>query len=114
MGGSGRATAKLAHVCAMGVVGFLVAGPDGILGGAASKNLVDYAGTSDDRAIAAAVSGMVNSCGSIGAILQGTYAAKILDLVGWKGLFFALGIIMFIVALVLRPAANVEKSARRR
>eukprot|EP00965_Chrysotila_dentata_P013232 437024-Pleurochrysis_carterae.AAC.1 len=58
------------HVIAMATVGFLIATPDSVLGGAASRNLCDYAGASKDVALAAAASGLVNGCGSIGAIVQ--------------------------------------------
>eukprot|EP00586_Coscinodiscus_wailesii_P000071 CAMPEP_0172480132 /NCGR_PEP_ID=MMETSP1066-20121228/5097_1 /TAXON_ID=671091 /ORGANISM="Coscinodiscus wailesii, Strain CCMP2513" /LENGTH=481 /DNA_ID=CAMNT_0013241183 /DNA_START=124 /DNA_END=1569 /DNA_ORIENTATION=- len=99
------------HVGMMGLVGFLIAGPDGILGGAASRNLVDYAGLTSDKALPASVSGMVNGCGSIGAILQGTVTAKLVDSFGWSGLFYALGISMTIASLSLLDAVRVENKA---
>mmetsp|Transcript_22450 Transcript_22450/g.47287 ORF Transcript_22450/g.47287 Transcript_22450/m.47287 type:complete len:147 (+) Transcript_22450:3-443(+) len=99
------------HVIAMATVGFLIATPDSVLGGAASRNLCDYAGASKDVALAAAASGLVNGCGSIGAIVQGVLTAKVVDFAGWSGLFFALSAAMAATAALLRPAVDIESNA---
>lgn len=111
---TGSTPSVIGHVVAMSIVGILVAGPDGILGGAASRNLVDYGGFNQDPAAAAAVSGMVNSCGSIGAILQGNLTAKLLDVAGWTGLFLTLACAMFLAALSMVPAVRVETKAKKK
>jgi len=103
-------TFKRAHVAAMALVGFCVAAPDGVLGGAASRNLCDYAGSSD-VALAAAASGLVNGCGSVGAILQGGLTGKLVDNVGWSGLFLTLASAMAATAAALVPAVGVELRA---
>jgi len=99
------------HILAMGGVGLLVAAPDGILGGAAARNLCDYAGLSDDHSLAASVSGLINGCGSVGAIVQGVLTAKLVDVAGWEGLFLSLALAMVSTAFALRPAVAVESEA---
>jgi len=98
-----------AHLVAMALVGFAIAGPDGVLGGAASRNLCDYAGLSSS--VAASVSGFVNGCGSLGAIVQGAAASQIVDLAGWVGLFGSLGAALVLTCLILLPAVGVERRA---
>ena len=60
-----------ANAACMLAVGFCVAAPDGVLGGAASRNLCEYNAVADAGDLAPAVAGVVNGCGSLGAILQG-------------------------------------------
>jgi len=108
----GGKSLRSAHVAAMAIVGFLIAGPDGVLGGAATRNLCDYAGRSSEVALAAAASGIVNGCGSIGAILQGGLTAQLVDAVGWSGLYFTLAGAMVLTALAMLPAVMVEARAR--
>ncbi|KAL1523725.1 hypothetical protein AB1Y20_018655 [Prymnesium parvum] len=99
------------HVAAMAVVGFAIASPDGVLGGAASRNLCDYAGRSSEAALAATASGIINGCGSVGAILQGGLTAQLVDVAGWSGLYFTLAVCMVGTAAVLIPAIHVESRA---
>lgn len=99
------------HVLAMAIVGFFIAAPDGILGGAAARNLCDYDGAASDAALAAAASGLVNGCGSVGAILQGGLTAKLVDAVGWSGLFATLSLAMAATAVAVRGACAVEAEA---
>jgi sugar phosphate permease len=101
------------HIAAMALVGFTIAGPDGVLGGAASRNLCDYAGLSSEVALAAAASGVVNGFGSVGAILQGGLTAQLVDAVGWSGLFFTLAGAMALTAGVLLPAIVIEAKAKK-
>jgi len=105
-------TYKSAHIAAMALVGFCVAAPDGVLGGAASRNLCEYAGSSD-VALAAAASGLVNGCGSIGAILQGGLTAQLVDRVGWAGLYATLAVAMTATIVAVLPAVSVEVKAMR-
>ena len=105
-------TLKNLHVAAMALVGFTIAGPDGVLGGAASRNLCDYAGHSSDVALAAAASGAVNGFGSVGSILQGGLTAQLVDAVGWSGLFLTLATAMGLAAGALLPAVFLETRAK--
>jgi sugar phosphate permease len=109
---SGKSLKSL-HIAAMALVGFTIAGPDSVLGGAASRNLCDYAGRSSDTALAAAASGLVNGFGSVGAILQGGLTAKLVDAVGWSGLFLTLAAAMALAAGATLPAIMVEASAKK-
>lgn len=109
---SGKSLKSL-HLAAMALVGFTIAGPDGVLGGAASRNLCDYAGRSSDVALAAAASGAVNGFGSVGSILQGGLTAQLVDAVGWSGLFFTLAAAMALAAVAVLPAVIVEGRARK-
>mmetsp|Transcript_30439 Transcript_30439/g.78957 ORF Transcript_30439/g.78957 Transcript_30439/m.78957 type:complete len:466 (+) Transcript_30439:72-1469(+) len=102
---------KSLHIAAMALVGFTIAGPDGVLGGAASLNLCDYAGRSTDIALAAAASGAVNGFGSVGSILQGGLTAQLVDAVGWSGLFITLAAAMALAAGAVLPAVMVERRA---
>ena len=72
------------HVVAIISIGFFIAGPGGILG-ASARNLVGFAGLAKDAALVAAVSGLVNGSGSVGAVLQGLLAPQLVELLGWAG-----------------------------
>jgi len=110
---SGKSLKSL-HLAAMALVGFTIAGPDGVLGGAASRNLCDYAGMGADVALAAAASGAVNGFGSVGSILQGGLTAQLVDAVGWSGLFFTLAAAMGLAAVAVLPAVLVEANAKKK
>mmetsp|Transcript_29359 Transcript_29359/g.89932 ORF Transcript_29359/g.89932 Transcript_29359/m.89932 type:complete len:466 (+) Transcript_29359:57-1454(+) len=104
-----------AHVALISLIGFFIAGPDGILGGGASRMLVDYSPeTAGDRMLYAAVSGMVNGCGSIGALMQGLFTSQLVGAVGWAGLYFTLALATLAGAGVLLPAVAVEDEAQKR
>jgi sugar phosphate permease len=98
------------HVVAIISIGFFIAGPGGILG-ASARNLVSFAGLAKDAALVAAVSGLVNGSGSVGAVLQGLLAPQLVALLGWAGLFGALAAAMLGAALVLSPAMSIEAEA---
>ena len=93
----------------MALVGFAIASPDGVLGGAVSRNLCDYAGA--DVAVAASAAGVINGFGSVGAILQGSLTAKLVDAAGWSGLYFTLAGAMVLTAVALVPSIQVEARA---
>lgn len=61
---------------------------------------------------APAISGLVNGCGSAGAILQGLGTAAVVAACGWRGLFYALGGLMLLAVAALVPAIGVEAQAR--
>ena len=89
--------------------GFFVAAPDGVLGGAAAKNVCDYNRMTDAK-LPAAVSGLINGCGSVGAILQGMGTAALVSRFGWTALFVALAVLMSSASIVLLPAVRLERS----
>ena len=99
-----------AHALAIGLAGFSIAAPDGIYGGAAPRNLCDYA-CGGDAALAAAAAGFVNGCGSVGAIGQGFVTYKVVEVCGWEGLFVSLAAAMAATAVAVRPALAVEEAA---
>ena len=100
-----------AHALAIGLAGFFIAAPDGIYGGAAPRNLCDYAKRGGDGALAAAAAGFVNGCGSVGAIGQGFVTYKVVEVCGWEGLFASLAAAMAATAVAVRPALAVEEAA---
>ena len=100
-----------AHALAIGLAGFFIAAPDGIYGGAAPRNLCDYAKRGGDAALAAAAAGFVNGCGSVGAIGQGFVTYKVVEVCGWEGLFASLAAAMAATAVAVRPALAVEEAA---
>lgn len=106
---AGGTSLRSLHIGAMALVGFAIASPDGVLGGAAARNLCDYAGA--DMALAATAAGVINGCGSVGAILQGGLTAQLVDAVGWSGLYFTLAAALVLTAAVLVPAVAVEARA---
>ena len=94
-----------------GLAGFFIAAPDGSYGGAAPRNLCDYAKRGGDAALAAAAAGFVNGCGSVGAIGQGFVTYKVVEVCGWEGLFASLAAAMAATAVAVRPALAVEEAA---
>lgn len=97
---------ELVNIMCMALSGFLIAGPDGILGGAASKNLCDYHGKSSS--FASAVSGMVNGVASCGVIAMSAFTSKIVSKLGWSGLFLLLGSMMGAASALMISAIAVE------
>uniref|UniRef100_A0A0G4F1F7 Major facilitator superfamily (MFS) profile domain-containing protein n=1 Tax=Chromera velia CCMP2878 TaxID=1169474 RepID=A0A0G4F1F7_9ALVE len=86
----------------MFLVGFMVAGPDSVLGGAATTDVCER--NKMNQAVGTAC-GLVNGMGSLGAILQGFLTAWIADVYGWTGLFQSLAALGFIAVTVLAPLA---------
>jgi sugar phosphate permease len=98
---------KAVHAAAMVAVGFLVAGPDGILGGAASKNLCEY-NLCEAPEMAPAVSGLVNGIASLGVIAMSAFTANLVSVFGWSGLFLFLGAMLGASVLLAIPSVMVE------
>jgi len=96
------------HVVAILLVGFSIAGPDGVLGGGSARMLVEHAGMQEDPNLAASVSAMINGCGSVGAVLQGVLTSKLVESAGWDGLFLTLAGAMLLAGLALGSAVSVE------
>mmetsp|Transcript_5200 Transcript_5200/g.18943 ORF Transcript_5200/g.18943 Transcript_5200/m.18943 type:complete len:289 (+) Transcript_5200:234-1100(+) len=91
-------------------VGFCVAAPDGVLGGAAARNLCEYNDASP--LLAPKLSGLINGCGSVGAIVQGYGTARLVETVGWKGFFVTLSGLMALATAALVPALRLEQEAK--
>jgi hypothetical protein len=94
---------------AMAACGFLVAGPDGILGGACAKNLCDYnelphAG----GGWGPAVSGLVNGLASCAVIAMSFATSQLVEMLGWAGLFSFMSAMMAAAAFLSAPAALLE------
>jgi len=107
------AASTAVHVTAILTIGFFVAGPGGVLG-ASARGLVGYAGRAKEGALVAAVAGLVNGSGSVGAVVQGLLTTQILEYSGWAGLFGALGLAMVGSAVSLAPAVAIEAAALRK
>jgi len=97
------------NAVAMYVAGFLVAGPDGILGGAVSKNICEY-NKVKGGGWAPAVSGMVNGLASLAVIVMSAYTAKAVEVLGWDGLYVLLGLLCVAAAALAYPAIVLELS----
>ncbi len=81
------------------LIGLLLFGPDSIVSGTAA---IDF-GTKKGASTAA---GIINSMGSVGAIVGGTIPGLLLERWGWNGVFSFLGILLFIAGSILIPKWN--------
>ena len=96
-----RAAASLGPagvVVSLGLIGFLLFGPDTLISGAAAQAL------GGSRATASAA-GIINGFGSIGAACQGILTAAISQAWGWDALFLTFVLISVLSALALVPLA---------
>ena len=62
--------------------------------------------------LVAAIAGLVNGTGSVGAVLQGLFASHLVSWLGWQGLFALLAAAMLAASIALQPAVSVEAKAR--
>jgi sugar phosphate permease len=90
---------KLWFGAALFLMGLLIYAPDSLVSGTAA---VDF-GTKKGASTA---SGLVNGCGSIGAIVGGTIPGFFEKRWGWDGVFTFLAVSVFIAALLLLPKWN--------
>lgn len=90
---------KLWFGAALFLMGLLIYAPDSLVSGTAA---VDF-GTKKGASTA---SGLVNGCGSVGAILGGTIPGFFEKRWGWDGVFTLLAVSVFIAALLLLPKWN--------
>jgi sugar phosphate permease len=81
------------------LIGLLTFAPDSLISGTAA---VDF-GT---RKHASTASGLINGCGSIGAIIGGTIPGFFWKQWGWHGVFGVLSGAVLLAALVLLPKWN--------
>jgi OPA family sugar phosphate sensor protein UhpC-like MFS transporter len=95
---------KLPHTAAMLGGGLFLLGlflfpPDSLVSGTAA---IDF-GT---RKGAATAAGLINGCGSLGAIFGGTIPGLLHDRWGWNGVFTCLSVTLIIAGLLLLPKWN--------
>ena len=94
-----------ANLLTLGLCGFLLIGPDSLISAAAAQDL------GGDRATGT-VSGLINSFGSLGAILQGSLTVVITTRLGWSALFHLFVVIALLSGtLLLLPAARRSRQA---
>jgi len=87
------------------LMGLLIFAPDSLVSGTAA---VDF-GTKKGASTA---SGLINGCGSVGAILGGTIPGFFEKRWGWDGVFTLLAISVLIAALLLLPRWNALPDRR--
>lgn len=90
------------------LVGFLIAGPEAMLGSASAVDCCEAAGRGREAIGPAA--GLVNAAGSVGAAMQGTLTACAAAWFGWGSLFKVLGCIS---ALCVPALLNVARPVTR-
>ena len=81
--------------------GFMIAGPDSILGGTACSDLCDS--SSSGANILTAAAGLVNGMGSVGAILSGMLPVYIFEAYGWNALFVTSGMLCLVGGTAVAP-----------
>jgi OPA family sugar phosphate sensor protein UhpC-like MFS transporter len=86
----------------MACVGALLYGPDSLLSGAAAQDL-------GGRSAAALAIGMINGCGSLGAVLQELTARTVSHVWGWDAVFYVLVASAMAAALVLAPTFRTPR-----
>ena len=85
------------NVLGLAFIGFCLFGPDSIISGAAAQ---DAGGPH----AAATATGLVNSVGSLGAVLQGALNAWISRVYGWNAVFYVFVAFALVAAAALVPA----------
>ena len=95
---------------AMLLSGYMVAGPDSVLGAAACADVCEQAGYGSS--VLTTASGIANGMGSIGAIMSGAVPVLIKDRYGWDGVFVAMTVLSFLGASALVPWLKENKIAK--
>ncbi|CAN5342433.1 hypothetical protein BH10PLA2_BH10PLA2_26700 [soil metagenome] len=85
-------------------IGFLLYATDSLVSGTAA---VDF-GTKKGASTAA---GLINGCGSVGAIVGGTLPGLLHDRLGWDGLFRILAVSLLLASCLLLPKWNAKPAA---
>jgi len=94
----------VANGLCMALIGFMVAGPDALLGSTAIADCCEQAGYGEE--VLGTAAGIVNGMGSIGAVLQGTATAYIAEQYGWGALFCTLAVLSATSVVSLLAATN--------
>lgn len=94
----------------MAIVGFLIAGPDSVLGASAAADVCERTPGANDRLSTA--TGIVNGLGSFGGVAQGYVTAVISETLGWPALFIALGCACFGGTVALLPVMWADPKRR--
>lgn len=90
------------NMAAMALIGFLVSGPDALLGSAAIADTCEDAGYGQE--VLSTAGGLVNGMGSLGAVLQGALTAYIAQEHGWGALFACLTVLSLASVACLQAA----------
>ena len=96
----------LTNAIVMGLIGFLVAGPDAMLGSTAVADCCEQAGYGQE--VLGTAAGIVNGMGSIGAVLQGALTALIAEKYGWGALFVTLAMLSALSIVTMLASTNPE------
>jgi len=91
----------------MTLAGFMVAGPDSIMGGAACTDICDK--SKYGSSVLTTASGIVNGMGSIGAILSGIVPVFIFEAFGWRVLFAVVGALAILGGFAIFPVVQMSK-----
>jgi sugar phosphate permease len=83
------------------LAGCAIAGPDSLLGGVLTQECVERSGRPERLSVAL---GLVNGAGSVGAILQGSFVAHMLDgSWGWAGVWDGCAMLCLVAVAALLP-----------
>lgn len=94
----------LTNAIVMGLIGFLVAGPDAMLGSTAVSDCCEQAGYGQE--VLGTAAGVVNGMGSVGAVLQGALTAVIAEKYGWGALFVTLAVLSALSIVTMLASTN--------
>lgn len=97
---------KIAGALALALVGFCLFGPDALISGVAAQDL-------GGKHAAALVAGIINGCGSIGAIAQGALVAGVSDRYGWQSVFHVLVALAAISSVALAVVWRLQRRLPR-
>ncbi|MBI4663704.1 MAG: MFS transporter [Verrucomicrobia bacterium] len=88
------------------LTGFMLFAPDSLISGTAA---IDFGAKKG----ASTAAGLINSCGSIGAIAGGTIPGFLHERWGWNGVFVFLSVSLLIAGLLLLPKWNALPSDKK-
>jgi sugar phosphate permease len=92
---------RLANATGIGLIGFLIYGPDSVTSGAAA---VDFG----SKRAASAAAGFINGLGSIGAALTGVVIGYASEKYGWSAVFNLFGPLSLVGALLMATIWNAR------
>lgn len=96
----------LPNFAAMALVGFCLFGPDSLISGVAAQDL-------GGPLASATVAGVINGCGSVGAVAQGALVAYVSERFGWQAVFQALMLLAALSALALGAVWRRQRQERQ-